>query len=560
MKILIPFRTVSTTLLFATITACGGGGGSSTGNPPPPPPSFALLSGEPGDKSPDVGREAPLTLTFSSAVDGATATATALRLTGPDGIVIPVTVSTLGAKVSIVPAAQALPGNTTYQLNVAATIAGTNGAKLAAAVSRSFTTVAQQWNGTSSQIGTLNYFTAGTAPLLANDGKGNTIAVWYTVSSPNTIYASRLDARAETWSAPVPIEVMGDFDAIGGVRLVSAPTGDVYLGWTEYRSSNRVFRLKRYRADLATWDAANVVSLVPAGINFDGAAMAADPTGKLHFLSQAYGFATAPGLFASSYDLTTATWSTPVRVDTSVNPYFRDYRIAVDGNGNAVAAWNENGSLKVARNDKTVGTWSAPFELDNSASSGLQIATSAHGNIALSWRHDYGSQGKPTAHGAMYDARAAGWRSVQRLDAGASIFGVNSPAVTIDSAGNATFAWFEGDAINGVRFDAASAQWSAPQTVLARADMLAEPQIGVDAAGNVVVTAVQDNLPIAAQFNAGSKQWRSAPMQEFVPGPSVFANSPALVVGASGTATAAWNFQSALSGQLRMEVRGNRFR
>lgn len=557
MKIRALFLKVSASLLFATIVGCGSGGGSSsspsTDNTTTPQP-FTLLSSQPGDKATEVGREAALTLTFSEPVNAATANASTLKLSGPDGIVVPVTVSATGKELRVLPTTLALPGNTTYQLDLGATIASINGRTLGAATSRSFTTGAQHWAAASSKVGNLSYFTAGTAPVIANDGKGNTVAVWSTVTTPNTIYFSLLDAQKNSWSAPAPMYVAAESYHIGQVQLVSAPTGDVYIGWSEYRSGNLAFLLKRYRADLTTWEAETEVSLVPATAKLDGTVMAADPTGKLYFFSRAYGFDTAPGLFASSYDLKTSAWSTPVRLDTSSGAYFFGYTLAVDGSGNAVAAWIENG-LKVARYNKSDGSWSAPLELDKSAVYGLQLAASANGNVALSWKREYGIMASPTAHAAIYDVRKAAWSPIRRLDQSASFFGVNPPVIAIDSAGNVTAVWLEGDVINGARFDAASSQWSAPQTLLPRASILANPRIGADAAGNVVVTAVQDNLPIAAHFHSRTKQWDTAAINEYAASRDLFANSPALVVAASGTATAVWSFSSGLNA----EMRANRF-
>lgn len=557
MKIPALFLKVSASLLFATITGCGSGGGSSSSpsteaNTAPQP--FTLLSSQPGDKAANVGREAALTLTFSEPIDAGTANASALKLSGPDGIVVPVTVSATGNELRVLPTTLPLPGNTTYQLDLGATIASTNGRTLGAATSRSFTTAAQHWAAASSKVSGLSYFTAGTAPVIANDGKGNTVAVWYAVTAPNTIYFSLLDAQKNSWSAPAPLYVAAESNPIGGVQMVSAPTGDVYLGWNEYRNGDSAFLLKRYRADLATWEAATEVSVVPATAKFDGTVMAADPSGKLYFFSQAYGFATAPGLFASSYDLKTSTWSPPVRLDTASSNYFYGYALAVDGSGNAVAAWVENG-LKVSRYNKSDGSWSAPLELDKSAVYGLRLAASANGNVALSWKREYGMMASPTAHAAIYDVRRAAWSPIRRLDKSASFVGVNPPVIAIDSTGNVTAVWLEGDAINGARFDAASSQWSEPQTVLPRAGILAEPRIGADSAGNVIVTAVQDNLPIAAHFYSRTKQWNTAAIHEYVASPYLFANSPALVVAASGTATAVWSFNSGLNA----EMRANRF-
>lgn len=91
--------------------------------------------------------------------------------------------------------------------------------------------------------------------------------------------------------------------------------------------------------------------------------------------------------------------------------------------------------------------------------------------------------------------------------------------------------------------------------MLPRAGILAEPRIGTDSAGNVVVTAVQDNLPIAVHFYSRTKQWNTATIHEYAASPYLFANSPALVVAASGTATAVWSFNTGLNA----EMRANRF-
>ncbi|MEZ5418168.1 MAG: hypothetical protein R2708_12585 [Vicinamibacterales bacterium] len=220
-------------------------------------------------------------------------------------------------------------------------------------------------------------------------------------------------------------------------------------------------------------------------------------------------------------------------------------RLAVDGLGNAVAAWLQRISssealVKVSRREAGSGTWSPPATLAGpiATSGSLEIAADAQGHALAVWSAVSASGTAVMA--ARFEAGSGTWQPAVMLSAtgGAADLAMNQ-------GGQAVAAWTDAAGLAAARYDTTGGTWVAPATITS--DRPFSARLGVDAAGNAIVvwqTAVGEPVE-ASRSEAGTSVW-SAPavLSPALPGPGLAGAT--LAVGASGDAVAAWTNGTAL--------------
>ena len=132
-------------LAMSFLAGCGGGGNSTPAVITPPPPvttppqsEFAILSSLPVDTATNVSRSSGLAVTLSAAPDPSSINAGSVSLRGPQGNLVPGTLSVSGNEIRLQPTV-ALPGGTQYAFNFAASIKNVAGRSLNAASVRTLT-------------------------------------------------------------------------------------------------------------------------------------------------------------------------------------------------------------------------------------------------------------------------------------------------------------------------------------------------------------------------------------------------------------------------------------
>lgn len=174
------------------------------------------------------------------------------------------------------------------------------------------------------------------------------------------------------------------------------------------------------------------------------------------------------------------TWSSPPITVSSATLNASDPQIAMDSNGNAVAAWVENGLVK-SSNLPVNGSWSTSATLSNS--------------------------------------------------------GASSPRIVADAAGNATAVWLEGGVLKTSN-QPFNGSWSATATTLVSSGASA-PQIAVQASsGDVVVVWVKGSLIQSAtkHFNGN---WPILP--DTISSVIIPSDSPQVAISANGAVIAVWH-------------------
>lgn len=126
--------------------------------------------------------------------------------------------------------------------------------------------------------------------------------------------------------------------------------------------------------DALTWQAPQVLSTL--GVNATDPRIGMDGSGNLVAAWIENGVVTA------STQLFEGSWNNPLVPVSDVGA--ADLELVVDQAGNATAIWNLNGVIQVSSLPFN-GTWDAPLSLSSSGSSSPQIAVDSEGNLAAIW-------------------------------------------------------------------------------------------------------------------------------------------------------------------------------
>jgi len=219
-------------------------------------------------------------------------------------------------------------------------------------------------------------------------------------------------------------------------------------------------------------------------------------------------------------------WSPPVSV-TPVGQPSRLPRLAMDGNGNAVATWiREQASGTTARQTQAArltatGLWAQPVNLYTPVATvavpgeSTDVALNAAGRGAAVWVRATG----PAVTDQIVQAAAfsgTSWGTPMNvMPAGAA--GVTSPRVGVDSDGNAIAVWvqvLDGFAVVRASRYASGSAWSTPVTVsVADENVTDGVALGVDNTGDAVAAwvSITGGVPTlhAAQFGEAANAWQT---------------------------------------------------
>jgi hypothetical protein len=124
------------------------------------------------------------------------------------------------------------------------------------------------------------------------------------------------------------------------------------------------------------------------------------------------------------------TWGSPVTLSASTMDNSTDPQVTVDTNGNATAAWVENGSVK-ASHLPINGTWGTPVVLSGSGASSPQLVCDGSGNVTAVW---LSSNGTVTVSTLPLNGS---WSASSAVSAS----GASTPAIAVNASGNLAVVW-----------------------------------------------------------------------------------------------------------------------
>ena len=239
---------------------------------------------------------------------------------------------------------------------------------------------------------------------------------------------------------------------------------------------------------------------------------------------------------------TPRSWGTPELIETSnYGFYSRNSQIAMDGHGNAVAVWSEEGEAgySIWSNHFNGSTW-ANAELIETDDVGdadePQIAMYGYGKAIAVWQRLDGFRWNIWAN--RFDGSS--WGTAELLEMSDATAG--DPQIATDGSGNAIAVWDQADVAGGdlraSRFDGFS--WGTPESIETNdTGSTADPQIAMDSTGTAVAVWIQADgfrWNIWANRFDGSS-WGTA---ELIETGDATASDPQIAMDGAGNAVAVW--------------------
>ena len=218
-------------------------------------------------------------------------------------------------------------------------------------------------------------------------------------------------------------------------------------------------------ADGVVWTFPEYIS--STGVN------ASDPCVGLDINGNAVAAWIENGYLISSVMPVNGDWSTSVLIS---GPGVSSPQLVVDASGNATAIWMQNGIVSTASQPLN-GKWSSVTSLSPSGSSAPQIAVDATGNVVAVW----------VTSGVIESATrlfGGAWQATPDM---LSSSGMDLPQVAIGANGNVVAVWHNTVSSPSAVFAAnkpISGTWSAAQTISSASYNSAYPKIAVDSHGN----------------------------------------------------------------------------
>ncbi len=420
-----------------------GPGGSAPINPNAPPLTVASIS--PEDGASGVALEAVVEIRFSAALDPATATASSITVSGPDGP-LEGALTVTGDVVRFAPAAP-LPLLTPVQISIGTALRSSEGGALAQPVEAQY----RSRDGVFREPQQVNAGAAAGLFLRGNDA-GDLIATWTDLQVTSSVEAMVFDAELGTWSAAQLIE---NDDQLAFTRPVAAmaANGDSIVawrggGWTRY---------------VGGWSPATVGAgiLLPSVALGSGAALAVSNT-----------------MEGASYQL----------LPNGANEWSAAQALLAGGQvgaidtvgGGFIAIGTREGELVAGQSDPA-GAWSE-FEALGPIQQLQRAQLSTHGEVAAVAWVDLGDPPMggdiltPVTRPAARVFAEGAWAAPLQLPEGAEL-----PWISVAAGGQALAVWKLGNAVSASSFSAAEG-WTQPAQLAAQSQLT--PTGAVDGNGN----------------------------------------------------------------------------
>jgi hypothetical protein len=228
-----------------------------------------------------------------------------------------------------------------------------------------------------------------------------------------------------------------------------------------------------YRAPGGSWEPA--VTLEPGKTGIDPA-VAVGPSGEAVVVWSAVGV-----IQAASHPAT-GSWSAPEPI-SAPGISLTKVRVAMDGNGNAVAVWVrlDAGAAAIEASSRPAGgTWTSPVTLSTGAATDLDLAVNGTGLAALVWQ-----VGSFVSNSIIYATTMAGGTWSAPVVIGPAAYRVNGPRVGIAANGHVTALWRRNTAV--VYADRPTGgSWGAVKTMTETSVLADVPELAVAPNGDAM--------------------------------------------------------------------------
>ena len=285
------------------------------------------------------------------------------------------------------------------------------------------------------------------SPQVAVDAHGNTVAVWYRFTGPDTgpstgsIVQGAVRPAGGTWQAPVDLAVGGNVFA---AQLAVGAQGDAVAVWNRASGARSFVVQGAVRAANGAWQ--EPITLSAAGGNPGNPQVAVDAHGNA-IAVWSRSSDSSSSVVQSAVRPARQNWQAPVEL--AVDAASAD--VAISPHGNAFAVWHDSRGIAQSAMRSADGSWQAPVDLSAPGQDALetQVAADAHGNAVAIWQRSNGTN--QIVQSATY--RAPG-PQVTRLRLSPSTLRASrwGPTVQAATAPTATQVSYELNAAASVRF------------------------------------------------------------------------------------------------------------
>jgi len=430
---------------------------------------LTLASSTPASGATGVTRDAPLTLTFSTAID---ASAASVALTGPAGDVATST-QVSGTQFVITPTKELVKLGA-YSLTVDG-VKGTGGELLAAPIALGFESADGTWSAPvalGTQAGDASY------ARIAMDAKGNGLAVWVqTAGGISGLVANHWNAGTG-WDGPQRIDGI-DFKVPTMPEVHFDHDGNALALWVQGTAFQQAIWSNRFDAS-GTWSSARQIS---AGkVDAAWPTFAFDVNGGALGLWENVGRATPDG---EAFDYFPSLGWTGAGFPI-VNRAVSSMHVCMDSTGRAQVVFTaiSGSSTQIVARSHVKGSWTGSVILQEVTGSvdSLRIVCPATGGAVAAWV----SPGTTAHHARASWLTDAGWAEPVTLDA--STIGVSKLSLSSDATGNTLIVWSQVGSIGAelwTRRAGTDHLWSPALRIDdPAAGPAIEPELALDAAGN----------------------------------------------------------------------------
>lgn len=476
--------------LVALACACGGGGGGADAAVVDAGAIDADTTGPlvrlttPTADATNVARLTSVLVSFNEAIDPTTVTGASFWLEDAEATPVAGSITVGVSDATFVPDVRLRP-ETVYTAHVATAVTDVAGNSLAAEYTWSFTARAAAW-GDASELAAAN----AASPRVAVDAAGNTVVVWLqSDGSRNNVWANRY-VPGSGWGTAELVETT-DNGSVWSVRVAMGADGRAFVVWEQQ--------------DGTRWD-----------------------------------------VWTNRYEVGSG-WATAVLLEADDTGDAQSPSVAVDGAGNAIAAWQQSDGTRVniVANRYVQGTgWTGaqPVDTTDLGTFAPDVAMDASGNALAVWTQ---SDGMRYSIWANRYVAGTGWSGAVRLEA-ASELGTRTPRVAVNASGNAVVAWQDRPDQVDIRacLYSSATGWGTP--VALETDNTGDAvgaSVAIDGAGNALVVWQQRinpgyNSAWANKYVVGTG-WGGAEVIET--GDAGHAYAPSLAMDAAGNAIAVWS-------------------
>jgi len=297
-------------------------------------------------------------------------------------------------------------------------------------------------------------------PSISIDGAGNAVIMWSqsdaSISSHFDVYTSQYSVASNSWSAPAMLST--GINCAYGYKVVANVAGQVALIYNQYQRTDGIGgngdASDIWVATGTTTGGFTVRTKVSSSSNllYGQASLAIDPAGDI---LAAWIQNNNSGYFDVwvSRLPSGGSWETPKTIADNVvgECYFPE--VAMDGNGNAFATWEQqsaaDGTQYVAASHYNAagGAWDTPVEVNENMGNtyGQNIAVDPSGNATLVWYQI--ESAAVTVRSAQY-LQPSGWGAstlISTMGAGYDGYSVfPEPCVDVNSSGKSIIIWGTG--------------------------------------------------------------------------------------------------------------------